>query len=223
MVDIMPSRDGNQPQSGGEGSRRGPRASPAPKPPQPGSQRPAQDSGKAEARPQGLLVVTGADHPGILDDISHYVGDRGAAIEAVRVVNLRGRFALLMLVAGDEHALKVLAADLPSLSERTGVRAALEAVHDPAGAAAGTSFALSAAGGADADESTTLRQVSNLLRVLNINIRDVDTKRTATGGFEMRMEVDVPRDVPVSKLRELVGQLLNQHPLRWDLSAATPD
>lgn len=217
----MPRRDGNQPQSGGEGSRRGPRASPAQKPPQSASQRPDAQTAKPDGRPQGLLVVTGADHPGILDDISHYVGDRGAAIEAVRVVNLRGRFALLMLIAGDEHALKVVAADLPSLSERTGVRAALEAVHDPAGGAVGTSFALWAAGGADADESTTLRQVSNLLRVLNINIRDVDTKRTSAGGFEMRMEVDVPRDVPVSKLRELVGQLLNQHPLRWELSAAT--
>lgn len=217
----MPKRDGNQPQSGGEGSRRGPPASPAPKPPQPAAKSAAPSGGKPNSRPQALLVVTGADHPGILDDISHYVGDRGAAIEAVRVVNLRGRFALIMLVAGKEPAMKVLAADLQLLCERTGVRATMEPAHDPAGGVAGTSFALSAAGGADADESATLRELSNLLRVLNINIRDVDTKRTPAGGFEMRMEVDVPRDVPVSKLRELVGQLLNQHPLRWELSAAT--
>ena len=36
----------------------------------------------------------------------------------------------------------------------------------------------------------------------------------------MRMEIDVPRDVPVNKLRELLGQLLSQQPLEWDLSAA---
>ena len=51
-------------------------------------------------------------------------------------------------------------------------------------------------------------------------MRDVDTRRTTAGGFEMRTEIDVPRDVPVGKLRELLGQLLNEHPLRWDLSAS---
>ena len=125
-----------------------------------------------------------------------------------------------MLVAGADESLRKISADLGLLMERTGVRATLETTQEANGAAAGgTSFALSAIGGADADESTVLRQLSNLLRVMNINIRDVDTKRTAAGGFEARMEIDVSRDVPVGKLRELVGQLLNEHPLRWELSA----
>ena len=191
-----------------------------------GAARPAGDgaAGSAERRPQALLVVTGADHPGILDDISHFVTDRGAQIEAVRVVNLRGRFALLMLVSGAEPAMKTITAELPGLSERTGIRATIEAAHDAdGGLAAGTSFALSAAGGSDADESTALRQTSNLLRVLNINIRDVETKRTTGGGFDMRMKIDVPRDVPVSKLRELLGQLLARQPLDWDLSATSDE
>ena len=68
-----------------------------------------------------------------------------------------------------------------------------------------------------------MRQTSNLLRVLNINIRDVETRRTTGGGFDMRMKIDVPRDVPVGKLRELLGQLLSQQPLQWDLSAGSPD
>ena len=176
---------------------------------------------ESSAPRQCLLTVTGSDHPGILDDISHYVGDRGASIEAVRVVNLRGRFALLMLIAGREDAIRTVSSDLHTLIDRTGVRVELEAPHDPDGGIfSGTSFALSATGGSGADESTVLRQLSNLLRVLNINIRDVDTRRTSGGGFEARMEIDVPRDVPVGKLRELLGQLLNQHALRWELSAA---
>ena len=104
--------------------------------------------------------------------------------------------------------------------DRTGVRATLETTEANGAPAGGTSFALSAIGGADADESTVVRQLSNLLRVLNVNMRDVDTRRTTAGGFEMRTEIDVPRDVPVGKLRELLGQLLNEHPLRWDLSAS---
>ncbi len=177
-------------------------------------------SGSNGGRVQGLLVVTGADHPGILDDISHYVAERRAAIEAVRVVNLSGRFALLMLVSSEEPGLGAIGQDLGLLMERTGIRASLEAAHDTnGGEGAATSFSLSAVGGGDADESMTLRQTSNLLRVLNINIRDVETRRTTGGGFDMSMKVDVPRDVPVGKLRELLGQLLGQQPVQWELAA----
>src|SRR5688572_29716721 len=85
----------------------------------------------ATSRAQALLVATGSDHPGILDDISHFVTDRRGRIEAVRVVSLRGRFALLVLIAGDEASLKHLSADVHLLAERTGVRASIEAPDDP--------------------------------------------------------------------------------------------
>ena len=70
---------------------------------------------------QALLVVTGADHPGILDDISHYIADHRATIEAVRVVNLRGRFALLMLIAGaGAYQFLSLAADVQTMLDNPG-------------------------------------------------------------------------------------------------------
>ena len=172
------------------------------------------------AAAEALLMVSGADHPGILDDISHYIADRGAQIEAVRVVNLSGRFALLMQISGEEARIRSVEAELGGLMERTGIRVSVEPIDDrDGGHIAGTSFSLTAAGGKEADESTTLRQTSNLLRVMNINIRDVETKRTPAGGFDMRMKIDVPRDVPVGQLRELLGQLLGRQPLQWELSA----
>jgi glycine cleavage system regulatory protein len=182
---------------------------------------PASAGQGSGAGSQALLLVSGADHPGILDDISHYVTEREARIEAVRVVNLSGRFALLMQVSGEESRIRAVEAELDGLMERTGIRVTVEPVNDRGGVpVAGTSFSLMAVGRMDADESTTLRQTSNLLRVMNINIRDVETKRTPAGGFDMRMKIDVPRDVPVGQLRELLGQLLSRQPLEWDLSAA---
>jgi glycine cleavage system regulatory protein len=191
-----------------------------PDPQSPSSQTSASGQGPAAAA-QALLLVSGADHPGILDDISHYITERDAQIEAVRVVNLSGRFALLMQVSGEESRIRAVEADLGGLMERTGIRVSVEPISERGGGhIAGTSFSLMAAGGSDADESTTLRQTSNLLRVMNINIRDVETKRTPAGGFDMRMKIDVPRDVPVGQLRELLGQLLSRQPLEWELSAA---
>lgn len=182
----------------------------------PDSPAPADPAGDAHA----LLEVSGGDHPGILDEISQYVARRGAKIEAVRVVSLRGHFALLMLVAGDAASLGRVTGELHELMERTGVRAVYESPREPeSGRFGGTCFHLRAGGGADADESTTIRETSNLLRVLNVNIRDVETRRTLGGGFDMRMDLDVPRDVPVGQLRGLIGQLLDRHPIQWELSA----
>lgn len=164
-----------------------------------------------------LLVATGPDHPGILDEISHYTADRGARIEATRVASLSGRVALLMLLAADPRKIRALRGDLAILTERTGVRASIESADDVAqGSVAATRLELNVAA-AHAATSDVVRQISNLLRVLNINIVDVKTQPSGSGGFAMHMQFDVPRDVPVGKLRELLGQLLNAARATWEL------
>ena len=80
-----------------------------------------------------------------------------------------------------------------------------------------------------ADGSASLRQLSNLLRVLNVNIADVQTGPTEdaegaeAGGFEIRMGIDVPADVPPPKFRELLGQLFAARKLRWQLTDGEGD
>ena len=177
-----------------------------------------------ESRGEAILVAAGADRPGLLDEISHYVADRAAEIRETRVSNLRGRFALLLLVAGDAASLEKLAADLPILRNRAGVRAWVETADGEAGGA--TRMSLHAAGDAaheSADGSASLRQLSNLLRVLNVNVADVQTGHAEggdAGGFEIRMDIDVPADVPPAKFRELLGQLFAARKLQWRLADA---
>lgn len=168
-----------------------------------------------------LLLATGPDHPGILDEISHYVGDRGGRIEAMRVTNLGGYFALIMrLRTTSASSAARLGEDLAALGERAGVRASLERVVE-GDAATGSRFELVLVGElATTDDAEALRQASNLLRVLNVNIVDADTTPARAGRpFRIALDVDVPRNVPPAKFRELLGQLFAQLGVRWDLRA----
>lgn len=169
-----------------------------------------------------VLVATGLDHPGILDDMSHYVVDRGGRMEATRVSNLGGRVAILMLVAAQPGQVEAMAADLAVLGERSGVRVTVEPADDaPQGHAAACGFALHV-NAAKSEASEILRQTSNLLKVLNINIADVETHRP-DGTFGMQMAIEVPPDVPVNQLRELLGQLFSSNGATWELVPAPAD
>ena len=183
------------------------------------------------ASPGVLLVAVGPDHPGILEEISHYAGDRRARIDGVKVVNLGGWFAMLMRVGGSDDALRLFRSDLQILNERAGLRAWVERpALDASSLAGGHELLLDGGPAKDAaDEATTLRQASNLLRVLNVNISDVSTGfdddaapafKNLPGErppFRIRLRLSVPGDVPADKLRELLGQLLDGLGVRWSL------
>ena len=170
-----------------------------------------------------ILVAAGADRPGLLDEISHYVADRAAEIRQSRVSILRGRFALLLLVAGDAGARRRVADDLDILRDRAGVRAFVEPVAGDGDAPRRMSLRAGDAAADAANGSTSLRQLSNLLRVLNVNIQDVQSGPGEAGGFEMSLLLGVPRGVPEAKFRELLGQLFAARKLQWRLAEAEED
>ena len=189
------------------------------------SQKPAEAPAENPCRDEPatrVLVVAGRDHPGILDEMSHFVADRGGRVCGVRAANLGGWCSALLLVYADDATADTLRGDLPVLRERAGVTASLEAV-ETAGGDGRSKLVLVARGGTApdaADGAATLRQASNLLRVLNVNIDDVESHpATANQTFHFRVELDVPSDVPQAKLRELIGQLLDGLGAEWDLTS----
>ena len=194
---------------------------------------PAPNPSPAPAQPV-VLVATGEDHPGILEEVSRYIIQHKGRIDATRVGSLGGRVALLVLFQSDADAVTNLRSDLQVLSERTGIRVTIEPASAAFMARQRTSrFRLEAIGGRGIDKSALLLQTTNLLRVLKINIVEVTTGPGAVAnpmlpprpddGMAARLELDVPRDVPITKLRELLGQLLDPLKVTWELSVVTED
>ncbi|MGF1633669.1 MAG: ACT domain-containing protein [Phycisphaerae bacterium] len=164
---------------------------------------------------QAVLVAFGDDHPGILDDISQFVLAHEAAVLEVSVNNLRAQFTLLMLLQAPGDALDRLSDDLPRLAEKARIQAELRP-------AAESDVPLSHTYLLDVEAANggkLLQQVGNLMRVLGINIGDVE-QRDDGGSMRLRLVLQIGRQTPVMKLRELLEQLLQPMEAHWDLRLA---
>jgi glycine cleavage system transcriptional repressor len=186
-----------------------------------------------------ILTAIGADRPGLVDEVSSFIFERGGNIEDSRMVNLRGQFAMMVLVAGDRGVMERVQGDLEGLATRAELQTDFRTAGGPAGreggkAGAGGTGAAGAAGGVAAmpyrltatalDQSGLVHRVASLLRGMNINIESMDTRLAAapyTGApvFEMELIMSVPRGVQVQELRRRLGGLCDELNIDWELAA----
>jgi glycine cleavage system transcriptional repressor len=169
-----------------------------------------------------VLSAIGPDRPGLVEEISRFVFERGGNIETSRMVNLGGQFCVMMLVSANLHAFERLSRELPRLRESTALRVDLVAARerDPRGQA--QVHTIIARG---QDRAGMLHQISHLLRVLGINIEAVNTRvtpasDTAPARFEMEMTVAIPPQFPRNKLDEYLGHLWENQPVEWQVVAS---
>ena len=173
-----------------------------------------------------ILSAIGTDRPGLVDEVAQFIFDRGGNIEDSRSVNLRGQFAMVLLVgAPAAENLERLRADLAGFAEQTGLHAELRpsAVppHRGEAAPAAAPYRLTGTG---IDQPGLVHRVARALRELNVNIESLDTRLTAapyTGSpvFEMELVVSVPRTTPVAQLRHRLGIVCDELNVDWELSA----
>jgi len=165
-----------------------------------------------------VLVATGADRPGVLDELSQFLLDCGGNITDSHAVNLRGQFAMLLLLRGDSAALDSIRKGLGSLVDK-GIRAELKPASGTAGTAPATfPYRFTARG---KDQAGVLHRISHLLRVLNVNIDNIETHVTpGSGDFELLLDISVPRETPVAMLRNYLNELCNQLGIHGELNDA---
>src|SRR2546423_15264671 len=85
-------------------------------------------------RGRAVLVAFGPDRPGLLDEISAFLMERGGKIEEIRVAELGGHFAFLARAIGTQSALEKIKADLATLAEASHIHAEMHPYHDAGGA-----------------------------------------------------------------------------------------
>lgn len=171
---------------------------------------------------QAILALSGTDRPGLLDDISKFLLDRGGSIADSRLASLDGKFALLCRVSGTEPSLSRIKSDLGTLSHDSNIHAELHP-HDPSQQGKSTAtypYRFSARG---VDQTTLLNRVSHLFRVLNINIENLETRKAKVEPGQPDMtEVDltlaIPRETPVSMLKDYLAHLCGEMNVLWHLS-----
>jgi glycine cleavage system transcriptional repressor len=173
------------------------------------------------------LAVTaiGADRPGIVAAVTGVLVDRAANIEDSSMTILRGRFAMVLVVAVPDRA------DVPALEdELRQATAALDlVVHvEPVGGSPGASsegeaWSLSVYG---ADRPGIVHRVASCLADLQVNVTDLTTRvvgEEARPVYVMLLSVTVPAVVDPNVVRERLDAAARDLGVECNLHPAEPD
>jgi glycine cleavage system transcriptional repressor len=161
-----------------------------------------------------IVIITGEDRPGILDDVCGVIQRNSGHIVDLRSVDVGGYFAMLVLMTLSATSEQALEHQLTELASYSGLRVSMKPALDT-GARPIHMYRLVASG---REHVGVLKKLSHLLRVLSVNIEHIETHSEPDGSTTMTLHLGVPRECPVSKLREFLAQLLSTSEMAWDLT-----
>jgi glycine cleavage system transcriptional repressor len=147
---------------------------------------------------QLIITAVGPDRPGIVGELTSHIHAGGGNIVDSRMVNLRGEFAMLILLEGSEALRK----DLPRLGEKMGLRLSVSEVHGAA-PVRGSTFRLKTYA---LDQPGIVARLARVLREFGVNIEELSARQESApfdGSplFLTEMRLTVPETVSVAKLR----------------------
>ena len=164
---------------------------------------------------QLIITAVGPDRPGIVGELTAHLHAAGGNILDSRMVNLRGEFAMMILLDVADDMAGKLASALPGDGKRIGLR--LSITPQQAGGvrpADGIPYRLKTY---SMDQPGILARLTAVLRAMGVNIEELEARQESApfaGSplFSTEMRITVPRAVPLAQLRrelENVGNELN--------------
>jgi glycine cleavage system transcriptional repressor len=168
-----------------------------------------------------VLTAVGEDRPGLVEEVSEFLFERGCSIEDSRMANLQGQFAMVMLIAGPEEAIESVSAGMDALAAGTGIQARLTAVT--AGEAPSSPRLPCRFTGRALDQPGLVHRVAEVFRDFDANIETMETTlepAPITGAplFDMSAVVAVPASVSMKELRDELGRVCDAINVDWELA-----
>ncbi len=153
---------------------------------------------------QLIITAIGPDRPGLVGELTGKLHERGANLLDSRMVNLRGQFAILILLEIAADSAARLVDELPTTGRAMGLTLTVIPQSATAMAAGGLRFKLKTY---SLDQPGIVARLSAILRSHNVNIEELSAwqESAAFAGsplFLTEMRLTVPPTLPVRKLRE---------------------
>lgn len=169
---------------------------------------------------QLIITAVGPDRPGLVGELTDYLARNGANLLDTRMVNLRGQFAVIVLLEAPSDTASALSRDLPTRGEAMGLKLSLSPqMPQLARAAPGLRYKLKTY---SVDQPGIVAKLTGLLRSHNVNIEELaawqeSAAMTGQALFLTEMRVTVPSDVPLRKLRSELDAVCNELNIDADL------
>ena len=163
---------------------------------------------------QLIISAVGPDRPGIVGELTGSLHAAGGNILDSRMVNLRGEFAMMILLECAADIAEKLSRDLATTGESMGLRIVVIPQERGQQAVKGLPFRLRTY---SMDQPGIVARLTKVLRDNGVNIEDLSARQesAAFAGsplFLTEMRLTVPANVGLGKLRrdlEAVGAELN--------------
>ncbi len=169
-----------------------------------------------------VITAVGPDRPGLVDEISSYLLAAGGNIADSRMANLRGQFAVVLLVEAPELASSAIRQGVVEAGKKIGLTVAVApqgAPPVPVGPGLPYRIKVHAM-----DQPGIVHRITHILHHRGVNIEELQTRLeagsyTGTPLFNMEMRLSVPANVPVDQLRHELEELCDS--LNCDLDMQT--
>jgi glycine cleavage system transcriptional repressor len=163
---------------------------------------------------QLIVTAVGADRPGIVGEFAGHVHALGGNLLDSRMVNLRGEFAMMILLECPSDACARLANELKQVGERIGLRVTVTEQQQREHTVRGLPYRLRTY---SMDQPGIVARLTKVLQQNGVNIEELEARQESAafaGGplFLTEMRLTVPPAVGLAKLRqelEAVGSELN--------------
>ncbi len=152
---------------------------------------------------QLIVNAIGTDRPGIVGELTGHLHAGGANILDSRMVNLRGQFAIIVLLEAEEINVAALKSTLPAIGERIGLKLTLAEQAPAAAPPKGLPFRLKTY---SMDQPGIVHRITEVLRARGVNIEELSARQesAAFAGsplFIMELRITLPPTVPIRALR----------------------
>jgi glycine cleavage system transcriptional repressor len=172
--------------------------------------------------PQLIITAVGPDRPGIVGELTAVLHQSGGNILDSRMVNLRGEFAILILLECADDAAEKIRADLPRAGESMNLRLTVAAQHSARQIVEGMRYRLKTY---SMDQPGIVARLTKILREHGVNIEDLSAwqESAAFAGsplFLTEIHLTIPKTVKLGDLRRDLESLGNDLNCDVDLDPA---
>jgi len=171
---------------------------------------------------QLIITAVGPDRPGIVGELTGHLHSAGANILDSRMVNLRGEFAMMILLEASSEAAEKLQRELVDIGKQMGLTISTAAQTAAAQAVHGLPYRLKTY---SLDQPGIVARLTNLLRSHGVNIEELSAWQQSaafTGDpiFLTEIQLTVPPKVSLRDLRTELEALCNELNCDVDLEPA---
>ena len=172
---------------------------------------------------QLIINAIGPDRSGLVGELTAHLHSGGANLLDSRMVNLRGQFAILILLEASDDAVAIFIRDLPAIGRGMGLTLTVTPQgSNTQSSPPGLHYKLKTY---SLDQPGIVAKLTGVLRGHGVNIEELSAwqESAAFAGsslFMTEMHLTVPPTVPVRQLRSDLESLCNQLNCDIDLEPA---